>query len=175
MRRFIPTILLLILLVITIMIGKKTQDIRENTNMSDNKMFGENPIIKSIYTADPAPMVYGDTLYLYTTHDEDVLVNDFYWLHISNLELGKGKTVVVSREGNSIHIERSDCRELTFLLNDEMMNLDRPVSVYYQGRLLCKKRVRRTMAHLRETLYSRNDPAYAFPASLTVVMPTQHQ
>ena len=27
-----------------------------------------NPIIKSIYTADPAPMVVGDTLYLYTTH-----------------------------------------------------------------------------------------------------------
>ena len=37
-----------------------------------------NPIIKNIYTADPAPMVYGDTLYLYTTHDEDELVNDFY-------------------------------------------------------------------------------------------------
>lgn len=105
--------------------------------------------------------------------DNEVLVNDFYWLHISNLELGKGKTVVVSREGNSIHIERSDCRELTFLLNDEMMNLDRPVSVYYQGQLLCKKRVRRTMTHLKETLYSRNDPAYAFPASLTVVMPLQ--
>ena len=32
---------------------------------------GKNPIITSIYTADPAPMVYGDTLYLYTTHDED--------------------------------------------------------------------------------------------------------
>lgn len=106
--------------------------------------------------------------------DNEVLVNDFYWLHISNLELGKGKTVVVNREGNNIFIERSDCRELTFLLCDEMMDLDRPVSVYYQGKLLCKKRVHRTMAHLRETLYSRNDPAYAFPASLTVVMPTQH-
>lgn len=39
---------------------------------------GKNPIISSIYTADPAPMVYGDTLYLYTTHDEDNLVNNFY-------------------------------------------------------------------------------------------------
>ena len=36
------------------------------------------PIVKSIYTADPAPMVSGDTLYLYTTHDEDELINDFY-------------------------------------------------------------------------------------------------
>ena len=42
---------------------------------------GKNPIIDSIYTADPAPMVYEDTLYLYTTHDEDVLKNDFYTMY----------------------------------------------------------------------------------------------
>jgi beta-xylosidase len=29
-----------------------------------------NPIIKDKYTADPAAMVYGDTVYLYTGHDE---------------------------------------------------------------------------------------------------------
>ena len=56
-----------------------------------------------------------------------------------------------------------------------MMDLDRPISVYYQGKLLCKKRVHRTMAHLRETLYSRNDPAYAFPASLTVEISDIHK
>lgn len=31
----------------------------------------QNPIIQSMYTADPAPMVYNDRLYVYTTHDED--------------------------------------------------------------------------------------------------------
>ncbi|UEG52250.1 family 43 glycosylhydrolase [Mucilaginibacter daejeonensis] len=31
----------------------------------------QNPIIQTIYTADPAPMVYKDTLFLYTGHDED--------------------------------------------------------------------------------------------------------
>ena len=49
--------------------------------MAEEKKFCENPIIKTIYTADPAPMVYGDTLYLYTTHDEDELVNDFYTMN----------------------------------------------------------------------------------------------
>ena len=29
------------------------------------------PIIQTKYTADPAPYVHGDTIYLYTTHDED--------------------------------------------------------------------------------------------------------
>jgi arabinoxylan arabinofuranohydrolase len=33
--------------------------------------YADNPIVQTKYTADPAPMVYGDTLYLYSTHDED--------------------------------------------------------------------------------------------------------
>jgi len=31
----------------------------------------QNPIIQTKYTADPAPMVYNDTVFLYTSHDED--------------------------------------------------------------------------------------------------------
>lgn len=42
---------------------------------------GKNPITDELYTADPAPMVDGDTLYLYTTHDEDKLVDNFYTMY----------------------------------------------------------------------------------------------
>ena len=31
----------------------------------------ENPIIQTKFTADPAPMVYSNTVYLFTSHDED--------------------------------------------------------------------------------------------------------
>ena len=31
----------------------------------------QRPIIQTKYTADPAPMVYNDTVFLYTTHEED--------------------------------------------------------------------------------------------------------
>lgn len=31
----------------------------------------QNPVIQTKYTADPAPMVYNDTVFLYTSHDED--------------------------------------------------------------------------------------------------------
>ncbi|MDP4183214.1 MAG: family 43 glycosylhydrolase [Bacillota bacterium] len=34
--------------------------------------FADNPVIQNIYTADPAPMVYNGTVYLYVGHDEDV-------------------------------------------------------------------------------------------------------
>lgn len=55
----------------------QAENSKEDKSMEEKK-FHSNPIIKSIYTADPAPMVYGDTLYLYTTHDEDELINHFY-------------------------------------------------------------------------------------------------
>lgn len=36
-----------------------------------NVCLAQNPIIQTKYTADPAPLVYKDTVFLYTTHDED--------------------------------------------------------------------------------------------------------
>jgi arabinoxylan arabinofuranohydrolase len=41
----------------------------------------DNPIIQNRYTADPAPMVHGDTVYLCTSHDEDVTVDDFFTMN----------------------------------------------------------------------------------------------
>ena len=41
----------------------------------------DNPIVQTYYTADPAPMVHEGRLYLYTSHDEDVTVNNFYTMN----------------------------------------------------------------------------------------------
>jgi len=41
----------------------------------------DNPIVQTNYTADPAPMVSGGRLYLYTSHDEDVTVNNFFTMN----------------------------------------------------------------------------------------------
>lgn len=43
----------------------------------------QNPIIQTMYTADPAPMVYNDKLYLYTSHDED----NSTWFVMNNWKL----------------------------------------------------------------------------------------
>ena len=37
-----------------------------------------NPVVQTIYTADPAPVVHDGVCYLYTDHDEDELVNNFF-------------------------------------------------------------------------------------------------
>ncbi|MCF0199530.1 MAG: family 43 glycosylhydrolase [Bacteroidaceae bacterium] len=38
----------------------------------------QNPIVQTCFTTDPAPMVSGDRLYVYTGHDEDGA--DFFWM-----------------------------------------------------------------------------------------------
>lgn len=38
----------------------------------------ENPFVQTCFTTDPAPMVHGDRLYVYTGHDEDNA--DFFWM-----------------------------------------------------------------------------------------------
>src|SRR5262245_62958163 len=41
----------------------------------------DNPIVQTSYTADPAPMLFDGRLYLYTSHDEDVTVNNFFTMN----------------------------------------------------------------------------------------------
>ncbi|MFF5379579.1 glycoside hydrolase family 43 protein [Pedobacter suwonensis] len=43
--------------------------------------FAQNPIIQTYYTADPAPMVHDGTVYLYTSHDEDVTEKNFFTMN----------------------------------------------------------------------------------------------
>ncbi len=37
-----------------------------------------NPLVQTCFTTDPAPMVHGNTLYVYTGHDENKA--DFFWM-----------------------------------------------------------------------------------------------
>lgn len=51
----------------------------------------DNPIIQNLYSADPAPMVHNDTVFLYTSHDEDVTEGGFFtmknWLCYSTTDM----------------------------------------------------------------------------------------
>ena len=41
-------------------------------------VWADNPLVQTCYTTDPAPMVHGDRLYVYTGHDENHA--DFFWM-----------------------------------------------------------------------------------------------
>jgi arabinoxylan arabinofuranohydrolase len=51
---------------------------------------GSNPIVRDKFTADPAPLVVGDRLYLYVGHDEaqrDEMFNMREWLAYSTTDM----------------------------------------------------------------------------------------
>jgi arabinoxylan arabinofuranohydrolase len=57
---------------------------------SDRSRPGSNPIVRDKFTADPAPLVVGDTLYLYVGHDEaqrDEMFNMREWLVYSTTDM----------------------------------------------------------------------------------------
>ncbi len=70
-------------------------------------VFAANPIIQSVFTADPSPMVYKDAVYLYTSHDEDVIEKNFFtmknWRCISTTDMANWTDhgMVASREAFS--------------------------------------------------------------------------
>ena len=56
---------------------------REGWTLEQNdvarKSWVRNPIVQTIYSTDPAPMVHGDRIYVYTGHDEARA--DFFWMY----------------------------------------------------------------------------------------------
>lgn len=57
---------------------RKTHFIIIPTLLAALAIQARNPLVQTCFTTDPAPMVYGDTLYVYTGHDENNA--DFFWM-----------------------------------------------------------------------------------------------
>jgi len=100
---------------------------------------------------------------------EEVLEDDFYWLAAPKNELRRGNTIIAEIAGNNvINIERCDYSSIQVMLNDEMVNLDKPVVIRYNGKTVFSGMAARSKENMRKTLYARNDKAYIFPAIVTV-------
>ena len=97
---------------------------------------------------------------------EEVVKPHFYWLSAPASELKRGMEVIASFEGNTITIDKCDYSSLTISLCDKMMDLDRPVKVIYKGKTIFKDDMMRQKITMRRTLFSRNDPAFVFPAQI---------
>lgn len=100
----------------------------------------------------------------------DVMKESFYWLGVPLTEAGKGSKLVarLDRKENLVELEWCEYTRVTVYLNDEMLDLDKPVKIHFAGRELYNGMVERNANTMRRNLLSREDPAYAFPAQVTV-------
>lgn len=79
------------------------------------------------------------------THDR------FYWLGLPPGEASVGKTLVVSVDGQRINIEHNDYDRFYIYLTSRLLNLDKRIRIYHQGKRIFSGKVRRSPAVIRET------------------------
>lgn len=99
---------------------------------------------------------------------EEVLRRAFYWLEVPQEELERGKKVVAEVKGNTIRISHCDYTSLILWLDDELVDLDRKVTVKYRGRTLFRGKVERSEENLRRSLEERGDVRYMFAGRVVV-------
>ena len=99
---------------------------------------------------------------------EEVTHPHFYWLTVPEDQLQRGKTVRLSLKGNTVNISQCDYAQLTLHFNDQMVKLDKPVIIKYNGKTIFKGKLPRTLANLQSSLAERNDLRYMFPAQVTI-------
>ncbi|MFM7051566.1 MAG: transglutaminase domain-containing protein [Planctomycetota bacterium] len=101
---------------------------------------------------------------------DDVTSPRFYWL--TNPAPKGGQRVVVRLDAQTIHVdEASGVERLGFLLDDSMLDLDKPVKVVMGDATLFEGVVPRTAATLARTLAERGDPSAVFSAAVEVAVP----
>lgn len=102
---------------------------------------------------------------------EEVTRPAFYWLSVPEKECRHKAMVVAEIDKNVIEISESDYSRLTICLNDEMVDLDKPVTVRYKGEKVFKGKLNRTIGNMARTLNQRGDLRYMFPAMVEVELP----
>lgn len=99
---------------------------------------------------------------------EEVLHPYFYWIGVDKDEMKRGMEVRLKVEKNNIRISQSDYKHITLYLNDEIVDLDKPVTVYLAGKKVFKGKLQRSKELLRSTLYEREDERYCFTAKIDI-------
>ena len=93
----------------------------------------------------------------------------FYWLGVPAEEAQKDAELVVSRQGQTIRIEKAEnVKTLRIFLSDEMIDPDKKVTVEFDEKVLYDEVPKRTISTIWESLSERNDPQQVFSAQIEV-------
>lgn len=71
-------------------------------------------------------------------------------------------------KGQEVHVDADGTDSLAILLNDQLVDLDKPVQFFWKGTKVGEGRVMRTAADLYRSSEARGDREYVFPARVVV-------
>jgi hypothetical protein len=92
----------------------------------------------------------------------------FYWLAIAAADEKAGAEIVAQSKGQEITIDKSDVPSIKLHLDDRMMDLDKPVTVRWDGKKVFEGKAIRTLRALAKTLAERGDPSGIFESEIDV-------
>jgi hypothetical protein len=118
------------------------------------------------FTRDPLPEKI-------VWHQDDVTHSRFYWLAVDDKHRKRGTTITATRHGQTIDVTAQGTDRVTVLLNDRMLDLDKPVRVKSHGRVLFEGKVQRQIAEIARTLAVRGDAELVFSARVSVAVPAK--
>jgi poly(3-hydroxybutyrate) depolymerase len=99
---------------------------------------------------------------------DDVTQSRFYWLAVDDEYRQGGTLVRADLAGQTVDIHSDQLDAVTVLLDDQMLDLDWPVSIRVNGHERFSGRVDRTVQGLAQSLDERSDPTALFSARVSV-------
>jgi hypothetical protein len=99
---------------------------------------------------------------------DDVKVSRFYWLAVDPTEVRDRALIVANREGQTIDLQSTEADRIRILLNDTLIDFDKPVKVTSGGKTLFEGRIERTIAAISKSLQERFDGKFVYSAEILV-------
>ncbi|MCC9166911.1 dienelactone hydrolase family protein [Pontibacter harenae] len=100
---------------------------------------------------------------------DDVLKESFYWLAVPQSAMERGKKLTATHQLGEINILESDYDTVLINLNDTMLDLNKKLTVKYQGKEIFKGKVKRSILPIWQSLEAKGDKYLLFSAQLKVV------
>jgi hypothetical protein len=100
---------------------------------------------------------------------DDVSRLSFYWLAVPRGSVQTGGLIIASVKDNVVDIQRNYADSLYIRFNDRLVNLDKPVTINFQGRRVFRGKLRRSVFTINETVEERKDPGLVFSSQLLIV------
>lgn len=100
---------------------------------------------------------------------DDVTHKRSYWISLPDEQIKPRGLVIVSKKDQSIDIQdRDQANQIDIMLNDEMVDFDKPVTVSHKGKVIFERKPRRSISEIHRTLKERGDPGLVFSSRLSI-------
>ncbi|MGL5682161.1 MAG: hypothetical protein ACRDDZ_03790 [Marinifilaceae bacterium] len=99
---------------------------------------------------------------------EQTLRSSFYWLTVPINQCKEGALIRAHIHGNTITIVSNDYTNVTLYLNDQLVNLNKPIKIISNGKTVFKGKIARTAEAITNSFGQRKDPGMIFTAQVGV-------